>query len=166
MEHASGFLAEPTNWVLLSFIVFVLLFIRFGWDKVAGGLDARIAEIRDELAQAEKLRLEAQEMLDQFQKKHRDAMKEADEISARARAQTETIRKKAEADLKETLARREKQLQERLDRIEQAAEAELRAATADLAIKASEALIRKSLDAKGQAALIDKSLSNLPANLN
>jgi F-type H+-transporting ATPase subunit b len=167
MEHeATGFLHEPTNWVFISFVIFVVLFIRFGWEKVTAKLDGRIARIREDLATAERLRKEAQDMLAQYQQKHRDAMHEAQEIAARARAQVETIRKKAEDDLRETLARREKQLEERLNRIAQAAEDELRKATAELALRASEALIRKSLDAKGQAALVDKSLANLPANLN
>ncbi len=157
------FLNEATNWVLISFVIFAVVFFRVGWSRVLAKLDGRIGEIRNEIDAAEKLRAEAADMLAQYQARHRDAMNEAAGISARAKTQAETIRVRAEEDLRETLARREKQLAERLNRIEQAAEAELRAATADMALKASETIIRKGLDAKGQSALVDKSIAGLSA---
>lgn len=161
-----GFLTDATNWVFVSFCIFALLFIKFGLDSVLGKLDGRIDEIKEELATAEKLRLEAQELLNSYQAKHRDAMKEAAEIVARAKQQAEVMQAKAQEDLRETMARREKQLQDRLARIEAAAEAELRKQTAELALKASEELIRKSLDAKGQSSLVEKSIAGLSTALN
>lgn len=158
-----AFLENATNWVLISFVIFAVVFFRVGWKQVLAKLDGQIASIRNEIDAAEKLRREASDMLDQYQARHRDAMKEAAEIAARAKTQAEAIRTKAEEDLRDTMARREKQLNERLTRIEQAAEAELRAATAEIALKASETVIRKGLDAKGQAALVDKSVSALSA---
>jgi F-type H+-transporting ATPase subunit b len=160
------FLHEPTNWVLISFLIFCGVFAKFGWAKVVGGLDARIAEIRTELDTAEKLRVEAQDMLVAYQRRHRDAMIEANDIKFRAMAQADTIRAKAEADLKEVLERREKQLQDRLTRIEASAEAELRKITAALALQASENLIRQSMDAKTQDQLADQSIKALAGNLN
>lgn len=161
-----GFLAEPTNWVLISFVIFAVLFVKFGLSSVLGKLDGRIDAIRNELAEAEKLRLEAQDLLASYQKKHRDAMQEAEEIVSRAKAQAEIMQAKAQEDLREVMARREKQLEDRLARIEAAAEAELRKQTAELAVKASEELIRKSLDAKAQSSLVEKSIAGLPNSLN
>lgn len=158
-----NFLNESTNWVLISFLIFVVMFFRFGWKQVLAKLDGRISDIKSEIDTAEALRREAQDMLAQYQNRHRDAMKEAAEISARAQTQADTIRAKAEADLRDTLARREKQLEERLNRIEAAAEAELRAATAAIALQAADTVIRKGLDAKGHAALVDKSVTALSA---
>lgn len=157
------FLNDPLNWVFISFVIFAGLFFKFGWKNVTAKLDGRIAEIRAELTSAETLKRDAETLLAEYQQKHRDAMKEAGEIAARAKAQAQTIHAKAEEDLKETLARREKQLTERLARIEASAEAELRKAMAAVALAASETLIKKSLDAKGQAALADKAIAALPA---
>lgn len=163
--HA-GFLGDATNWVFISFVIFAVLFVKYGWSKVTAKLDGRIDEIRKELETAEKLKNEAMEMLATYQQRHRDAMDEAAEIATKAKRQAQTIQEKAEADLKETLARREKQLTERLARIEAAAEAELRKVTADTAMKAAEQLIRKGMDAKAQSALADKAISNLSSSLN
>ncbi|NBX66909.1 MAG: hypothetical protein EBQ96_07940 [Proteobacteria bacterium] len=156
-----AFLENATNWVLISFVIFAVVFFRVGWKQVLAKLDAKIDSIRNEIDAASKLRLEAADMLAQYQARHASAMKEAAEISARAKTQAEAIRAKAEDDLRETLARREKQLAERLTRIEQAAEAELRAATAAIALSASDTIIRKGLDAKGHSALVDQSVSSL-----
>ena len=161
-----AFLNDATNWVFISFVIFAVLFVKYGLAGVLGKLDGRINEIRDELATAEKLRLEAQDLLSSYQKKHRDAMKEAEEIVNRAKQQAEVMQAKAQEDLREVMARREKQLEDRLARIEAAAEAELRKQTAELALRASEELIRKSLDAKGQSALVEKSIAGLPGALN
>lgn len=155
------FLQESTNWVVFSFILFMVVFFKYGWGVVISKLDNGIARIKDDLQRAEALRLEAEAMLADYQARHRDAMKEADDIVARAHAQADTIRAKAEADLEDTLARREKQLTERLQRIEASVEAELRAETAALALRASEDLIRKSLDDKAQARLVEESIKSL-----
>lgn len=159
-----NFLHDATNWVFISFVIFAVLFLRFGWKGVLAKLDGRIAEIRNELDTASRLRAEAEAMLAQYQAKHRDAMKEAEEITARARAQAQTIREKAEADLRESLARRERQLEDRLTRIGQSAEAELRAATAEIALRAANTVIHKGLDAKAQGALVDKSVAAIAAD--
>jgi len=156
-----GFFQEPTNWVLLSFVIFVAGFAYKGWSHVLARLDGRIAEISAELETAAKLHREAADMLAQYQARQRDALGEAATITARAREQAEGIRIRAEYDLKETIARRERQLEERLGRIEQNAIAELRAAAASIALEASESLIRKGLDAKGQIALVDKSTASI-----
>lgn len=153
-------LLQSTNtWIVFSFVIFCAAFIKLGWSTVLSKLDAGIEGIRNNLSQAEALRRDAEVMLADYQARHRDALHEADQIIARAQEQAANMREKAEADLQETLARREKQLQERLARLEAAAEAELRAHTAQLAMRASEDLIRKSLDAKGQKDLIQRSIN-------
>lgn len=157
------FLNDATNWVALSFLIFAVIFAKVGWGKVTAMLDARIADIASELESAEKLHREAAELLQDYQNRQRDALKEAAEITARAQQQAEIIRAKAEADLQDTMARREKQLVERLERLEKSAEAEIRLVTAQLAIKASDAVIRKSLDGKAQSALVDHAIKSLDA---
>lgn len=159
-------LQDATFWVLLSFIIFCFGFYRFGWPTVTAMLDGKIERIRKELHDAEALRLEAQDLLVQYQRKHRDAMQEAEDIAANARAQAETMRAKMEADLADMMARREKQLAERLARLEQEAQAEIKAAATRLALQAAENIIRQSLDAKGQAALVDKTIADLSKTLN
>ena len=54
--------ADPEFWVLVSFVVFFVLFGRRLWAAVTGMLDGRAAAIRAELDEAQRLRREAEAM--------------------------------------------------------------------------------------------------------
>lgn len=160
-----GFFSDPTNWVLLSFIAFLLLFMKVGYGRVITILDERIVDIEKELSSVETLRIEAQELLAQYQRKHRNAMKEADEILEKAKNQAENMRKLAETELKATKERREKQLKERLSRIEREAVNDVRAYATQISLQAAENLIRNKVDKKTSKALLDDSIERIPAEL-
>jgi len=160
-----AFLDDPTNWVLFSFLIFVFVFMKFGYSKVIAIIDERIASIEKELNSVETLRIEAQELLAQYQRKHRDAMKEADEILAKAKNQAENIRKTAEKELIATKLRREKQLEERLERIEQEAVENVKAYATQLSLQAAETLIRSKMDKKSAQKLLEDSIDKIPAEL-
>ena len=73
-EHAAsgGLFADTYFWVLLSFIIVIGAFIRFGAHKTAAaGLDKRANRIADEINEARKMREEAQELLAQYQRRQR-----------------------------------------------------------------------------------------------
>lgn len=159
-------LNDPTIWLLFSFLIFAGILWNFGKSALLSMLDARIKIIREELNAAENLRVEAQEMLAQYQRKHRDAVREAEKIIATAEKQAEDIRKKAEADLDETIARREKQLKERLERLQQNARDEIRQYAANLALEATAQIIAKNVDSRTNAELVDQSIRNIGKNLH
>lgn len=159
-------LNDPTIWLLFSFLIFAGILWKFGKSALLSMLDARIKTIREELNAAENLRVEAQEMLAQYQRKHRDAVREAEKIIATAEKQAEDIRKKAEADLDETIARREKQLKERLERLQQNARDEIRQYAANLALEATAQIIAKNVDSRTNAELVDQSIRNIGKNLH
>lgn len=160
------FLHDTHIWVLLSFLIFVAVAWKLGRQGVLDKLDSRIAEIRKEIQTAEGLRVEAQEMLAQYQRKQRDALKEAESVIETARDHAAKIRAQAEADLDESMARREEILATRLRRMEEAAIQEIRAHAADLAIEATLQVVMKKLDEKAGGRLIDESIAGLPGRLN
>ena len=72
-------LATPEFWVLISFILFIGLLVYLKVPaKVATMLDERAARIAKELDEARRLREEAQGLLAEYQRKRRDAEKEAE----------------------------------------------------------------------------------------
>lgn len=163
MDH----LLHDTNfWVLLSFLVFVGIFIKYGLFKVKDAIDGKIDAIRTELKTAEKLRVDAQELLAEYQRKHKDAMAEANTIIAQAKQRAEDMRLKAEQDLVETMERREAQLKDRLDRIEKNARSEIEAYTASIAINTARSLMTDAMDPKSDKDIINKNLETLSKTLN
>jgi F-type H+-transporting ATPase subunit b len=105
-------------------------------------------------------------MLAQYQRKHKDAVNDAEKILATAKQQAEEIRKKAEKDLDETIARREKQLQERLERMKQNAKDEILEHASNLAIAATGEIIADKLDKKANEKLVDAAIKGVSKNIH
>ena len=143
-----GLLEDSYTWLIASFLIFCFICYKFGKKAFLGLLDTRIQSIQKELETSESLRVEAQELLAQYQRKQRDAEKEAESIIARAEKNALQIRKDAEKQLSETLERREQQLKDRLEQMEQSAIQEIREHAANLAVQATRQIITEKLDKK------------------
>lgn len=159
------FLNEATNWVLISFVIFAIGFLKFGWGLLLGKLDRRIEEIRKEIDTAESLRIEAQELLAQYQRKQRDAASESEAIIATAQKHAAEIQRQAEADLDDMVARKEAQLQDRLKRMEEKAVQEIKTYAAELSIKATAEIIAKQMDQATNDRLVEQSIKAISAQL-
>ena len=159
-------LHEPEFWVAVAFVVFVVLAWKPLAKMVTAGLDDRSAKIRIDLERAAKLREEAQALLAEYQKKQRDALKEAEGIVAAARAEAERLSAQAAADLEASLKRREQLAMQRIAQAEQQALAEVRGAAVDAAMAAAGKLLAEKLDPSRQDALIDSAIKELQGKLN
>src|SRR4051794_9296916 len=84
-------LHDPEFWVLVAFVLAIALVWKRGGAALTGALDERAARIRSELDEARKLREEAQQALAAYQRKQRDALKEAEQILAEAKAAAERL---------------------------------------------------------------------------
>lgn len=160
-------LAHDTGlWVAFSFIVFAAIAFKLGRKSVLSMLDARIESIRKEIETADSLRVEAQELLAQYQRKQRDAEREAASIIANAKDHAKRIQEASEAELIEMMNRREAMLKQRLKRIEQNAVAEIQGYAAELAVAATTEIINRTLDEKAGKSLADDSIKNIAQYLN
>jgi F-type H+-transporting ATPase subunit b len=157
---------DTALWVAISFAIFVAFAFKVGRKSVIRGLDAKIEEIKTEIETAERLRVEAQELLAQYQRKQRDAEQEASEILKKAKEQAKQLTQTAETDLSELMARRETQLTERLRRLEENAIAEIQNHAADLAVAATTEMIIQTLDEKTNAKLNEETIKSLSKHLN
>lgn len=160
-------LAHDTNlWVAISFVIFATIIFILGRKSVSASLDGKITEIKNEIENAERLRVEAQELLAQYQRKQRDAEKEAGEMLEHAKKQAKQLKKDAEKELVATMNRREDQLAERLKRIEENAISEIQSHAADLTVTASQEMIVKTLDDKLNASLNEKTITDIAKQIN
>lgn len=160
-------LAHDTSlWVAISFVIFFAIVFMLGRKSVTASLDGKITEIKNEIETAERLRVEAQELLAQYQRKQRDAEKEAGEMLEHAKKQAKQLKKDAEKDLAVSMDRREDQLAERLKRIEENAISEIQSHAADLAVQASQEMIIKTLDDTLNASLNEKTIIDIAKRIN
>ncbi len=159
-------LQDTHVWFVFSFIIFVGIIFKLGRPALNALLDGRIEQIKKDLEESENLRVEAQEMLAQYQRKHRDAVQESDKIIATAKENAKQFKEKAEAELNELISRREAQLEDRLVRMEQNAINEIQAYAADLSMNAAAQIIAEKLDKKTNAKLVEQSIGSIEANIH
>jgi F-type H+-transporting ATPase subunit b len=152
-------------WVLVSFVAFLLVLAYFKVPGlIAKALDDRAATIRKELDEARRLREEAQNLLADYQKKHRNAGLEAEAIVEQARRDAQAYAQETRTTLAETLDRRTRQAEDKIARAEAQAVDEVRAAAVDMAMAAAEKILREKTAGPAGAALIDESISNLKSS--
>jgi F-type H+-transporting ATPase subunit b len=150
------------TFVALGFIIFVGILAYLGVHKTLNAaLDKRGERIKSELAEAARLRAEAEAVLASFGKRLQDAEAEAAGVIAQAHADAELLAKEAADRLADFIRRRTKQAEEKIAAAETQATADVRAAAADAATKAA-AIVLKG-EAKGSFGdqLISKSIGDL-----
>ena len=160
------FYLEPTFWVLVAFVIFLGAAGRPLAGLITAGLDKRADKIRDDLEEAETLRKEAQDLLACYQRKQRDAIKEAEDIVQHAHEEAERIAVQGRENLEASLERRLKLALERIEQAEAQALDTVRAKTVDLALGATREFLSKELKGKHADALIDSAIKDLPGKLH
>lgn len=155
-------LIDAPMFISLAMLVVIALMI---WKKVPAAigraLDVKIALIRDQLAEAEALRKEAEALKAEYQAKAEAAEAEAAAMIERAHHEAEGILAKAEADAEALVERRGKMAEDKIAAEERVAIDELRATAARAATAAAAKLISEHNDAASDAKLIDSAIKNL-----
>lgn len=161
--------AEPTAFgltapmfIALAMLVVIAIMV---WKKVPAAigkaLDAKIALIRDQLAEAEALRKEAEALKAEYEKKAKSADKDRAALIERAKLEAEEIVAKAKIDAEALIERRTRMAEDKIAAEERAAVEQLRAAAADAATKAAAKLIAERHDAAADARLVDRAIGEI-----
>ena len=153
-------------WVAVAFVIFVGVLLRFGGGRAVAALDKRADGIKNELDEAVRLREEAQELLAGYQRKQRDAEKEAADILTHAEAEAGRIRAEAEAELAATVSRRTEAAMAKIDQAEAQALAEVRETAVDVAVAAAKKMLADNLDDTRGDALINDAIGELRRKLH
>jgi F-type H+-transporting ATPase subunit b len=157
---------DPTLWVAVGFFIFVAAVFKVAKKTITGALDGRAEDIRNSLDQAAGLREEAQQLLAEYQRKQRDAVKETEQMLAHARTEAERMAKEGAEKLEEALKRREQLAVEKIAQAETDAIREVRAISVDVAVAATRSLIASNMDAGKSGAMVDEAISDLSKKLH
>ena len=160
------FMRDAEFWVLVAFVIAIAFLVYKAKGAITGGLDARAAKIKTELDEARRLRDEAQKTLAEYQRKQRDALKEAEAIVAHAKEEAQRVAAQAAKDLDAAVERRRRLAVEKIALEEAKALAEVRNSAVDVAIAALGRVLAQDLDAQKKSALIDDAIANLPPTLH
>jgi F-type H+-transporting ATPase subunit b len=173
VEHGSnaGHHAEPTAFGLtapmfIGLAMIVVLAI-LAWKKVPAAigraLDSKIALIRDQLAEAEALRKEAEALKAEYQAKAQSADAEAAAMIERAQGEAQEIVAKAKTDAEALIERRGRMAEDKIAAEERLAIKQLRAGAADAAARAAARLIAERDDPAADERLVNQTIAELPS---
>lgn len=154
-------------WVAAAFVVFVGILAYFGTFKaLLSSIDNRSARIKAELEDARILREEAQRVLADYQRRRQEAEKEAEDIVRNARVEAERLAAETQAKLADFVASRQRMAEQKIAQAEAQATADVRAAAAEAAVRASEAILRREATGATGESLVAQGLSEVRAKLN
>lgn len=154
-------------WVAIPVILFLAFVIRKGALKgINDALDSRADDIKSELEEARRLREEAQTLLASYKRKEKEAEEQAEAIITQARSDAENMAAQARKDMAERLERRTAQAEAKIANAEAQALAEVKAKAADMALAATETLLKSNLKTTDHSKLIKDGIAEMGKVLN
>ncbi|TBZ43178.1 F0F1 ATP synthase subunit B [Rhizobium leguminosarum] len=161
------FAFDATFFAFVGLVLFLALVV---YLKVPGmmarSLDDRADQIRNELAEAKRLREEAQHLLAEYQRKRKEAEAEAAHIVAAAEREAQMLTAEAKKKTEEFVTNRTALSEQKIKQAEAEAMKAVRSAAVDLAIAAAETVLAKQADAKVQSELFGNAVGQVTTRLN
>jgi F-type H+-transporting ATPase subunit b len=158
---------DASFWTLVGLVLFFALLAYLKVPGMVGkSLDDRAGKIRDELEQARRLREEAQQLLAEYQRKRKEAEKEAGDIVASAKHEAELIVREAKQKTEEYVARRTALAEQKIGQAERDAVNEVRSNAVDIAVAAARKLLADKVDATVADRLFQASVTDVKTKLN
>ncbi|MBE0691727.1 MAG: F0F1 ATP synthase subunit B [Aquamicrobium sp.] len=158
---------DATFWALVGLILFIAVVVYFGAPGMINkSLDARAERIRHDLDEARRLRDEAQQLLAEYQRKHKEAEQEAGDIVAAAKREADVLVAEAKQKTEDYVARRTALAEQKIAQAERDAVAEVRGRAVDIAVEAAGRLLADKVDAGTNATLFKSAVAEVKAKLN
>jgi len=167
VEHVTELFGESEFWVGVALLAFLALLFFLGVHKFAAkGLDAQAAKIRGELAEAERLRKEAEDLLANIRTERAAAERAAAEMLSNAEAEARRIEADAAAKLEDQVKRRGELAERKIAQAEARAAADVKAAAADLAADMAANVFAGRLAGQSSDPLVDRAVNEIASKLS
>jgi len=164
-ESGGSFLVTPglglMIWTVAAFLFTMFVLSKLAFPRIREMLEERAAKINADLDAAEKQRKEADELLEEYRARLKEAREQAEDIVTRARKSADSAHNDAveegRAKREELLASAKKDIEAETRRsLEQ-----IRKEIADLTVLATERVTRKSLNEDDQKRLVEEALGEV-----
>lgn len=157
---------DATFYAFVALLIFLGILWKLGIHKqILGTLDGRSAAIAKELAEAQRLRDEAERLLKSYDAKRVEAEREAAATLEQAKKDAAQLAADAKTQLDEAIQRRMRQAQERIARAEEQTIAEIRGAAADAAVNAASVVLSQKLGKAEQSKLVSAGITEIAGKL-
>ena len=147
-----------TLWTIVTFLVLLAVLRWKAWGPLMDALDARSKQIEESLSKAEKVTAEAEQQAAKNEEILQVARKEAQEIVAQAREAGDKLKHKMETDGKEQYDGMLEKAKEQIDMEKQKALNEIKTTVVDIALKASEKVIKRNLSDEDNKKIVEQTV--------
>jgi F-type H+-transporting ATPase subunit b len=148
-------------WTLVVFFASFLLLRRYAFPPISRALDKRQKGIEDSIDTAERTRREADQILEEYRERLKEARAQAEEIVQRARQTADVHEHEAKERGQTIVTEASERAQRDIEAATKRALDDIRREVADLTVLATEKVTRKALDADDQKRLVEEALGEL-----
>ena len=164
-DEGGSFLVSPALglmfWTLLAFGVTMFVLSKAAFPRIGEALEKRANAVRENIEAAERQRAEADDLLEEYRQRLREAREQAEDIISRSRKASEAAIAEATAEGKskreELVAAARKDIETETRRSLET----IRREVADLTVLATEKITRKSLDSDDHKRLVEEALAEV-----
>ena len=159
--------SNPEFWVGVALATFIGLLVYLKVPSMAAkGLDSQAEKIRAELAEAERLHHEAEQLLAKIRHDRQEAEETAKQMLAHAETEAKRIEAEGHERLEEQIRRQGELAQRKIAQAEAQAMAEVKAAAADLAAEAAAGVLAARLEGAKSDPLADRAIAEIGTKLS
>ena len=157
---------DATFWVAISFFIFfgVLIYLKVP-QKISNSLTDQINEMKKELDEAEKLKIEAKNLLSNYESKIDKSKKETREIINLAKRDSEKDILEKMKKFHEIIENKKKNAEQKIVQMKENALKDIKNISVKISMEAVEHLIKNSIDKNKLEKLYIKSLEQAKASL-
>jgi F-type H+-transporting ATPase subunit b len=162
---SGNFLVTPSVglmiWTLLAFGISLAILRRLAFPRIAEALDKRRRAIVESIESAERTRVEADQLLDEYRERLKEAREQAEDIVARARRASENLQEETKVEARQQREELMEQTRRDIEQETRRALDEIRKEVAQLTVIATEKVTRKSLDDDDHRRLVEEALQEV-----
>ena len=153
-------IVDATFWVAIAFIIFitVLVYLKVP-QKINSLLNIMIEDIKNELNEAEKLKKESKNLLNESQEKLENAQKENEQIIRNAREESEKLIIEINNKFFQTLENRKKITEQKIVQMKEDAIKSIKNASVKIAMESVTKLIKTSINKSKLDILFEENLN-------
>ena len=157
---------DATFWVAISFFIFigVLIYLKIP-QKINSSLTSQIAEMKKELDEAEKIKIEAKNLLSNYENKIDKSKKETQEIINQAKQDSEKNILEKTKKFHQIMEERRKSAEQKIAQMKDGALKDIKETSVIVSMEVVEYLIKNSIDKKKIEIFYRKSLEQTKAAL-
>ncbi len=153
-------------WVAVSFVIFIAAVFKPVGKILVGALDGRAAKIKNELGEALRLKEEAQALLASYQRKHKEAVDDAESIVEAAEAEAKRIAKDAETELENSINKKIEVAMQKIAAYEAVVIQEVKNRSIEIAINTVRTMVASNMNKEVAEGLISKAIVDMDKKLH